>query len=215
MVIYPPSFYYLLDKKMPKKVTRGYGLLEGFLARERSKIANSLIPPAYRKGRVLDIGCGTYPLFLLNTKFSEKFGLDKVIEEDYGKWAQEKITLINHDIGREDIMPFDTEYFDVVTMLAVFEHIEPKRLVKILSEIHRILKPGGIYIMTTPAIWADSLLRLIARLRLVSPVEIEEHKSAYNHSRISSILQKANFSKEKIHLGYFELFMNIWATTTK
>lgn len=179
-------------------------------------MANRLIPSTHRRGRILDVGCGTYPLFLLNTKFSEKYGLDKIVQENYDKKFQnQKITFINYDIEKECIMPFDSEYFDVVTMLAVLEHIEPKRLIIILKEVHRILRPGGMHIMTTPALWTDSLLRFMARLRLVSPVEIEEHKDAYNHSRLFSMFQEANFSKEKLRFGYFEMFMNMWATATK
>ena len=197
-------------------VTRGHGLLEAFLAKQRSKKASSLIPSANGKGRILDIGCGTYPLFLLGTQFSERYGLDKVVQENYGAKSQnQKITLINYDIEKEDILPFENGYFDVVTMLAVFEHIEPRRLVKVLSEIHRILKPGGTFVMTTPAFWTDGLLRFMAKLRLVSSVEIEDHKDAYSHSKISFLLQEANFSKEKLRFGYFEMFMNIWATATK
>ena len=70
-------------------------------------------------------------------------------------------------------------------------------------------------LITTPALWTDSILRFMAKLRIVSPVEIEEHKDAYNHSRLFSILQEANFSKEKLRFGYFEMFMNMWATATK
>jgi hypothetical protein len=87
--------------------------------------------------------------------------------------------------------------------------------VKILREIHRNLRPGGMHIMTTPAFWTDSVLRFMAKLRLVSSVEIEEHKDAYNHLRLFSILQEANFSEDKLRFGYFEIFMNIWATATK
>lgn len=197
-------------------VTRGYGLLEGFLAGQRSKMADKLIPSAYRMGRLLDIGCGTYPFFLYNTRFSEKYGLERVAQSGFKEeFRDQKITLINYDIEKEDRLPFNDEYFDVVTMLAVFEHIEPERLVKVLSEVRRILNPGGMYVMTTPAFWTDGLLRLMAKLRLVSPVEIEEHKDAYSHQKISSMLQEAGFSKEKLQFGYFEIFMNIWATATK
>jgi ubiquinone/menaquinone biosynthesis C-methylase UbiE len=198
------------------KVTRGDGLLEGFLAEQRSKVADRLIPSIYREGRILDIGCGTYPFFLLKTKFSEKYGLDKVIPDScIQRFQNQKITIINYDVEKKDILPFDNEFFNVVTMLAVFEHIEKKGLAKLLSEIHRILKPGGMYILTTPASWSDILIKLMAKLRLVSHAEIEEHKYVYNHSIISSMLQEANFSKEKLQFGYFEIFMNMWATATK
>jgi SAM-dependent methyltransferase len=198
------------------EITRGYGFLEGFLAKQRCRMANSLICPAYRRGRILDIGCGAYPFFLLNTEFSNKYGLDKVMAEvSRNRIYDRDVTLLNYDIEKENTLPFPAGYFDIVTMLAVFEHIEPERLPEMVIEIHRVLRKDGMFIITTPAEWTDRLLRFMAKLRLVSPVEIEEHKDAYSHSRISAILQQANFSKEKLRLGYFELFMNIWATATK
>ena len=112
-------------------------------------------------------------------------------------------------------MPYKDNYFDAVSMLAVFEHLEPSRLEHILKDINRILKPGGMYVMTTPAVWTDIVLRSMARLRLVSPVEIEEHKGAYSRSNISDMLQKAGFSYQNIKSGYFEMFMNTWTTAMK
>jgi len=194
------------------KATRGCGLLEGFLARKRAEMANKLIPSELRKGRILDIGCGIYPFFLFNTSFSEKYGLDKAVQEgDFNTFQKDRIHLKRYDVEQEGILPFDNEYFDVVTMLAVFEHIEPKRVVNLLKEIQRVLKPGGMFIMTTPASWTDKLLKFMAKLRLVSPVEIEEHKDTYTTQRIASILESAGFKREHTSTGYFELFMNIWA----
>ena len=198
------------------RVTRGQGLLEGFLAKRRSNMANKLIPADYRQGRILDIGCGSYPLFLLNTDFSTKHGLDKAMQEDYRRIMQSHgIILTNHDIEKSNKLPFDDEYFNIITMLAVFEHIQEQTSTKLLNNIYRILKPGGMYIMTTPSVWTDNLLRFMAKLRLVSSVEIEEHKTLYNHVKICSILEEANFSKEKLRFGYFEMFMNMWVTATK
>jgi len=56
------------------RVTRGNGLLEGCLARRRCARADALIPDELRAGRILDIGCGRYPLFLRTTAFREKVG---------------------------------------------------------------------------------------------------------------------------------------------
>lgn len=204
-------------------VTRGYGLLESFLAKKRAGMANSLVAPELRTGRILDIGCGTVPYFLLNTKFAERYGLDKVTQAGERTAAGGEtalsggsgIVLKNFDIEKEEKIPFDDEYFDVVTMLAVFEHILPGRLPAVVREVHRILRPGGVYILTTPAWWTDGLLRLMARLRLVSAAEIEEHKDRYFPGKISSILQQGGFAAKDIRTGYFELGMNIWATAIK
>ncbi len=200
-------------KPLTDNITRGYGLLEGFLARQRCNMANKLIPAYKRKGILLDIGCGSYPLFLMNTQFSKKYGMDQVSEND--QFREHNISVVNFNIEKGNKLPFDDNFFDVITMLAVFEHIEPERLIPVLQEIHRTLKPDGMYILTTPAIWTDGLLRFMAKLRLVSPVEIEEHKDAYSHKKISYFLEKANFLPNNLRFGYFELFMNIWAIAKK
>lgn len=197
-------------------VTRGYGLLEGFLARQRVKVANKMLNIIPFKGKILDIGCGTYPLFLMNTKFLEKFGIDKVVREEYCMQASMRnISLLKFDIEKGDKSPFEDNYFDAVSMLAVFEHLDPSRLERILKDINRILKPGGMYVMTTPAVWTDIVLRSMARLRLVSPEEIEEHKGAYSRSSISATLQRAGFPIQNIKSGYFEMFINTWTTAIK
>lgn len=203
-------------KTSKAEVTRGYGLLERFLAVQRANLADRLIPASARTGRLLDIGCGTTPLFLMNIAFSEKFGLDKIDRPHPGSGsAPAEIILRNHDMEADAVMPFENDYFDAVTMLAVFEHVNPECLPGILNEIYRILKPGGMYLMTTPASWADRLLRIMARLGLVSPVEYEEHKAVYTHPKIASIVNQTKFSREELQLGYFELFMNIWVTAVK
>src|SRR5947207_9067695 len=86
-----------------RRVTRGDGFLEEFLARQRSRQANSLIPESARKGRVLDIGCGLHPLFLLTTRFAERFGLDRVPSHDCKALGS---TLNNHDIETKRL-PFE------------------------------------------------------------------------------------------------------------
>jgi SAM-dependent methyltransferase len=198
--------------------TRGHGLLESFLARQRRKVANKLIPDSHRSGRILDVGCGSYPLFLLDTAFAEKFGIDKSVTPDrlkHRKGSETHPMLMNWDVEGSDTLPFEGDGFTVVTMLAVFEHIEPERLVSILTEVYRVLRSDGVFIMTTPAAWTDRLLRVMAQFGLVSRTEIEEHKDAYSCSKIACILQEANFEKSKLRFGYFEAFMNIWATATK
>src|ERR1700736_6570097 len=45
----------------PSRVTRGGGLAETLLARKRSRKADALISDWHRRGRLLDIGCGSFP----------------------------------------------------------------------------------------------------------------------------------------------------------
>lgn len=198
------------------EVTRGKGLLEGFLARQRWKTANKNIPNEYRKGRILDIGCGAYPFFLINTDFSVKYGLDKIsIAHKKTLFDAKNISFIHYDIEGNKILPLENEYIDVVTMLAVIEHIEPGNLIDILNEIYRILNINGLFVMTTPASWTDPLLKIMAKVGLVSNIEIDEHKDTYTHRKLVSLLQLANFSKDRIKFGYFEMFLNLWLVAKK
>lgn len=112
-------------------------------------------------------------------------------------------------------MPFNGEHFDVVTMLAVFEHINPRRLPKIFQETYRVLKKGGILIITTPASWTGFILKGMALTRLVSSLEIGEHKELHTSENILSILRQGGFSSDSIRLGYFEFYMNTWAVAKK
>ncbi|NQV00187.1 MAG: hypothetical protein HQ538_05595, partial [Parcubacteria group bacterium] len=58
-------------------VTRSAGLLEHFLAMQRAKLANRFINNNHRRGKLLDVGCSSYPIFLLTSKFVKKIGMDK------------------------------------------------------------------------------------------------------------------------------------------
>ncbi len=197
-------------------VTRGHGLLEGFLARKRAAMANSLIPSECRRGRILDVGCGPHPYFLLNTEFQEKYGLDQAVDPlTLERKIIQSIDLQRCSIAESERLSFADNFFDVVTMLAVFEHISPPLLLHSVTEIRRILKRGRPFIVTTPAWWTDGLLRLLARLGLVSGTEIEDHKDAYTPAKIVDILEGSGFPRAQIRSGYFELGMNIWVRAEK
>lgn len=191
-------------------VTRGNGILEGFLARWRASKADGLIPDEARQGRILDIGCGTSPLFLNSITFSEKHGLDRVLNTDTLPSRENIIKFKNHDLEKDRTIPYEDCYFNVVSMLAVFEHIDPKMLCDILREIHRVLKPDGLLILTTPAAWTNPLLKFLAKCNLVSREEIEEHKDAYSHEKVVQLMSSAGFNRCNITYGYFEIFSNLW-----
>ena len=184
------------------------------LARLRAAQANALIPDAARAGTILDVGCGSFPYFLNATRFASKIGLDKLIEP-VSFAAHPDIRLIRHDVEADGPLPLPDEAIDIVTMLAVFEHIPAPALNHLLAEIHRVLRAGGTLVLTTPAGWADPILRILARTRLVSSEEIDEHQDRYDIHTVRSILAGAGFPPQLIRGGTFELGMNLWATATR
>jgi SAM-dependent methyltransferase len=195
-----------------EELTRGRGILENYLAKKRARMADSLIPYELRSGRILDIGCGTTPYFLINTNFKEKHGIDPALKDVV---FEHDIKLQKLDIDSKLILPFESEYFDIVVMLAVIEHLKSQAASKLVGEIIRILKPGGRLIITTPSPSGHKLLNLMVKLALVSRTEIADHKQIFDHSSLYASLEQAGFSKDKIILGQFELGCNIWAYVDK
>jgi SAM-dependent methyltransferase len=198
----------------PTKFTRGKGLLEPFLATMRTRRANRLIPAGLRKGRILDIGCGSFPYFLAHTAFQEKFAVDQLAMQEQTA-SRLQIQFHNLNLNEKPKLPFEEDFFDVVTLLAVVEHLNPTSMAILFGETHRVLRPGGMVIMTTPAAWSDGLLKLMARLSLVSAEEIHEHAFAYTLPLIGWHFGQAGFAMDRVRFGYFEFMLNMWATARK
>lgn len=199
------------QEESPTRFTRGHGLLEPFLARKRAQLANRRIPDELRSGRILDVGCGSYPYFLSHIYFQEKFGIDQLATAS----NVPDIKLTNIDLNAEPKLPFEDGFFNVITMLAVVEHLNPNSMVYLFKEAHRTLKPGGVLIVTTPSAWSDGLLHLMAHLRLVSKEEIHEHVYAYTLPLLGWYFGKAGFEMSKVRFGYFEFWLNMWAVAKR
>jgi len=90
---------------------------------------------------VLDVGTGRGGML----ESFRKSGLTKVVGIDYNKISGQKET----GAMRADahFLPFQDESFNLVTSLGAFESaLYPNDLSKILKEIHRVLKPGGVMV---------------------------------------------------------------------
>ncbi len=94
-----------------------------------------------KRKRLLDLGCGIKPFLPVYGKYSESsVGID-VAQTPHGTSMVDVI----YD-GKK--IPFPDGEFDYVFCTEVMEHVpEPKDF---LNEIHRVLKPGGVLIMTIP-----------------------------------------------------------------
>ncbi|MGD0016777.1 MAG: methyltransferase domain-containing protein [Verrucomicrobiia bacterium] len=177
------------------------------LAQWRAHQANRLISESARDGRILDIGCGSFPYFLAHTSFQQKFAVDQLPP------SAQCSGIVWHTLNLNALpqLPFEDGYFSVITMLAVVEHLNPQSLVALFREAHRALRPGGTVIITTPAAWSDGLLHVMAHLRLVSEEEISEHQYAYTLPLLGWYFGMADFPMTKTRFGYFEFGLNMWA----
>jgi glycosyltransferase involved in cell wall biosynthesis len=211
-IMYDQVIFRKKIERTGKTYTRGSGLLESFLSQKRASVADKNIPQELRKGIILDIGCGRNPFFLTSIKFQKKIGIDKNINLSL---QTKELTLLIADFEKEQKIPLADASIQTVTMLAVIEHLEPTAIPGILKEIHRVLAPDGIFILTTPAKWTDKLLKLLTFFGLLSKQEIAEHKDTYTHKKLNELLLAAGFDKKNIQLKYFEGGMNILGKITK
>lgn len=187
-----------------------FGVLETLLSHLRARKAAALIPKHLNKERILDIGCGTRGLLLGRVDFAWKCGLDR---RDVP--PPQGARFVGADIGSSGSLPFADDSFDAVTMLAVIEHIDPGRASELISEAHRVLHDAGVLILTTPAGWTDPLLDAMAKVRLLSPREIDEHEQTYTRDGLTSLLVRGGFDAASIRAGHFELGANLWAVAER
>lgn len=109
---------------------------------------------------LLDVGCGTGFLIDLLTrqKAARYFGLD--LSDEMIRVAQEKaIPGASFTVGSADRLPYPDESFDIVTCSQSFHHYPyPEQA---MLEAKRVLKPGGLYILSDTGIgglgaWIDN-----------------------------------------------------------
>jgi len=67
------------------------------------------------------------------------------------------------------------ERFDVITMLAVLEHVDDASLPAWGAACYDHLEPGGRVIATVPSPQVDHVLSMLARLRLIDGIEVHQH----------------------------------------
>ena len=180
-------------------------LLEPFLRKIRISKIKKYVP----KNCILcDIGCGFNAKFLLNISdhISEGYGFDKKIDNK----QINNIYLQNAEIT--DNIPLEDELVECVTLLAVLEHLNNPT--KVLSECYRLLKFGGILILTTPSPFSKPILEFLSfKLKIVSPIEIADHKHYYSKEELIKILGGMGFKNIETHS--FEFGLNNLAVASK
>lgn len=147
----------------------------------RREILSEAISRHWRQQKsqqILDVGCGTGGNLSLLAKYGEVTGVD--FSSEALNFAA-KTGLKHLFEATATALPFADESYDLVVALDVLEHVQDDE--KALKEFFRILKPGGLLLLTVPAykfLWSNH-------------DEVLHHVRRYSHTEILVKLTNSRF----------------------
>ncbi len=156
----------------------------------RTGFARSSISPA---DRVLDLGCGAGDLTAeLARVAGSVVGVD-VAEAALGRARRRhpEITFLRAEIDGE--LPVQDNGFDVVWSSEVIEHVADTA--RWLSEIRRVLRPGGRLLLTTPS--HGRLKLLVGGLERYSE-PLGDHLHLYTARSLRAVLMEFDFAQVEV-----------------
>jgi len=162
--------------------TKDFNALDLLICRWRSRALHRLVPAG---ATVLDFGCGHQAMFLrsVQSKIRRGVGLDYDAAPD-----RPGPNLEVRPFRFVDRFDYSDASFDLVTILAVLEHIPLDQVDVLFREFSRVLVPGGRILVTTPTPAAQPLLEFLAfRLKIISAPEIADHKHYYSESDLREL----------------------------
>lgn len=121
--------------------------ISGFGDKFRNKIISHLNP---KHGmHILDLGCGTGVddrLILRQYPHVNIVGVDP--DKDAIAIAKRNSQNIKYVIGYATNLPFENNRFDIVISTLVFHHLPTESKKEAMKEAYRVLKPGGLFLLT-------------------------------------------------------------------
>jgi len=147
-----------------------------------------------KKGKLLDIGCGKPCEFMNDGSFLNYIG--------YGIGIDIKKCEGVKKVVRGDVqnLPFKNESFDIIVAMEVLEHVNDIELS--LKNIREVLKPDGIFIMSTPKenilwgifwfIWENTIGRMWKDTHKIKISKEQWINKVKKHFEISDIIENWN-----------------------
>lgn len=161
------------------------------MARDRIAIVASWL--SVNKKKILNIGFGSGNLeekLLQNDGHDEWHGID--ISPVSVKEASKLYNNGKFRTGSVIDLPYNNSYFDSCALLEVLEHIKPSQTFIVLKEVSRVLKKGGILVISVPL--NENLEQMASQ-----GTNPNAHIRVYTPELIKAELEIANFKiiKEK------------------
>jgi SAM-dependent methyltransferase len=152
-----------------------------------------VVPAPRDRRRALELGSPPFHITLLLQRFRPfDLTLSGSATDDRPEIVQDvdsdefderhRFRCVCFDVER-DRFPFDDGTFDLVTCCEVIEHLT-QNPVHALAEIHRVLRPGGWFVLSTPnAARAGSIANLLRGRNVYDPYHLGTPLRGSRHSR--------------------------------
>lgn len=190
-------------------------LLQRFWHTTRFKEVGEMV--SVTRGKILDIGCadGTFTKVILEKSKAKKIIAIDVLSSSiaFAKKRFARSEKLSFKIADAHELPFNSKEFDGVFCLEALEHVEDPK--KVVSEIYRVLKPGGYAIVLVPSenflfhyivwplwglwrgrIWKGTHLNNFSADKLVRLLEKEGFVILMNHKFLLGMLQAIRAAKD-------------------
>jgi SAM-dependent methyltransferase len=152
---------------------------------------------------VLDVGCFDSSLFRrLGSRLGEGVGIDPLVQQ---RTVGERFCI---EPGEFPDAVSNESAFDVITMLAVLEHVPDGEIDRWTRSCLQLLRPGGRVVATVPSPAVDRILGVLFRLHLTDGMGegvLEQHHGASPVALVEAFVD-AGFRLEK--RARFELGLN-------
>ena len=154
--------------------------------------------------KILDIGCGSGNYLAEVEKIGwDVYGIDP---SDVAVNVAKGRGLKNIYKGDAIKLPFEDNFFDVISIFHVFEHVPNPQ--EVLNETKRVLKPGGILIIGVPNF---SSLGSKIYGKYWAGLSFPLHYFFYTQKTLGKVLTRSNF--DVLSLNYSNLFSDIFTSS--
>jgi SAM-dependent methyltransferase len=169
--------------------------------------------PSFQGQRVGDFGCGFHASFTrtILDEVGAAVLVDVALADDLKQIP--KVTPIEGGLP-ESLKSLSDGSLDTVLMVSVLEHL--RKPLEALAEVHRLLVPGGRFLVNVPSWRGKRYLELAAFKLGMSPAsEMDDHKMYYDVRDLWPLLVQAGFMPRQINCFSHKFGLNTFAVCSK
>ncbi len=171
------------------------------VARRRLNTISALLKQPPAAIRVLDVGCSRGGFLAAGAKLG--FHMEGV-EPAPGIAAAARAQGLNVHTGLLGDIGFAAASFDAVTLFEVIEHL--KEPLALLRECRRVLKPGGLLVLSTGNTASWTVAAMQERWDYFHIARDGGHISFYNPHSIALLASRSGFAVERIETARVKFF---------